>query len=152
MRQACPGKAPTVRVGVVGCVKEKQDRPAPARDLYTSPLFLGRRAFVERTCDRWFIPSAKYGLAIPSTLLEPYDETLADAPVAHRHAWSEQVLDALGGALGDDRGTMFEAHAGAVYLSFGLTDGILRRGGMIVNPTEGLSFGRQLAFYSRAVR
>jgi hypothetical protein len=141
-----------VQIGLVGCVKGKPGRPAAAQDLYTSPLFLGRRAFVERSCDRWFILSAKYGLVEPSTTLEPYDETLANAPVARRRAWSVQVLAALDRALGDTRGTVFEVHAGATYLSFGLADGILRRGGTIVNPTEGLSFGRQLAFYVEAAR
>jgi hypothetical protein len=50
-----------MRIGLVGCVKGKRSRPAPARELYTSALFLGRRAFVEATCERWFILSAKHG-------------------------------------------------------------------------------------------
>ncbi|HWO69164.1 MAG TPA: hypothetical protein VNP94_00195, partial [Actinomycetota bacterium] len=46
-----------MRIGLVGCVKSKRARPAPARDLYTSPLFRGARRFVERSCDRWFVLS-----------------------------------------------------------------------------------------------
>ena len=33
-----------MRIGLVGCVKSKLDTAASARDLYTSPLFLRRRA------------------------------------------------------------------------------------------------------------
>lgn len=36
-----------VRVGLVGCVKTKSRRAAPARDLYLSPLFRGWRSYVE---------------------------------------------------------------------------------------------------------
>jgi hypothetical protein len=39
-------------------VKKKEDHELPARDLYVSPLFRGRREYVERSCDRWFILSA----------------------------------------------------------------------------------------------
>jgi hypothetical protein len=60
-----------MRVGLVGCVKTKQPRVAPAQELYTSPLFRRRRAWVERTCDRWFILSAKHGLVEPGRVLAP---------------------------------------------------------------------------------
>ena len=36
------------RIGLVGCVKEKAGTARPARDLYVSTLFVGRRAYVER--------------------------------------------------------------------------------------------------------
>lgn len=64
-----------MRVGLVRCVKGKLSRAARARDLYTSPLFVGRRRWVEATCDRWFIPSAKHGLVDPAAILEPHDVT-----------------------------------------------------------------------------
>jgi hypothetical protein len=48
-----------MRIGLVGCVKSKRSQAAPARELYSSPLFRGRRDWVERTCDRWFVLSAK---------------------------------------------------------------------------------------------
>ena len=54
-----------MRVGLVGCVKKKGSSPAPAGDLYISPLFIGRRRFVEASCDRWFILSALHGLLDP---------------------------------------------------------------------------------------
>jgi len=42
------------RIGLVGCVKSKLDHVAPAGELYTSDLFLGRKAYVERSCGRTF--------------------------------------------------------------------------------------------------
>jgi hypothetical protein len=81
-----------VRVGLVGCVKRKGPVAAPAGELYVSPLFAGRRRFVEASCDRWFILSARHGLVDPDEVVEPYDESLVAAGVGERHAWAERVL------------------------------------------------------------
>lgn len=135
------------RIGLVGCVKQKRTEPSPAEDLYTSPLFRGRRAYVQRTCARWFILSAEHGLVEPDRVLAYYDSTLNDAPVAHRRAWSARVLDDLDRACGDLKGTVVEIHAGANYRVWGLDAGLRARGAAIEVPTEGLSFGRQLAYY-----
>lgn len=136
------------RIGLVGCVKKKQSAPAPAGDLYTSTLFLGRRAFVERTCARWFILSAKHGLVDPATVLEPYDETLKGAATARRRAWSGSVADQLRAALGPLRGLTFEVHAGADYLDHGLERALHRDGAHVLRPTQGMGLGKQLAFYA----
>ena len=56
---------PPRRIGLVGCVKDKESEPAAARTLYRSPLFRGRKAWVQRSCSSWFILSAKYGLIHP---------------------------------------------------------------------------------------
>jgi hypothetical protein len=136
------------RIGLVGCVKSKLDRPARARDLYTSPLFLGRRRYVERTCDRWFVLSAKHGLVDPDTVLEPYDQTLKHAGRADRRVWSEGVVAALKRELGPLSATTFEIHAGNEYRAFGLEQGIRELGGLVNVPTAGLSLGQQLAYYN----
>ena len=140
-----------MRVGLVGCTKSKRTVASSARDLYDpSTLFRGRRAYVERTCDRWFILSALYGLVDPDDVIEPYDVALKSASTAERRAWSRSVLESLRTELGDLRGIEFECHAGSEYLSFGVVDGLLALGATITVPTEGLSFGRQLAFYSNS--
>jgi hypothetical protein len=139
-----------MRLGLVGCVKGKRSASAPARDLYTSPLFLGRRAFVETTCDEWFILSAKHGLVSPDDVLDPYDETLKDASEAHRRQWSARVLDQLERRFPDLHGVVFEAHAGSAYLDHGLAAALEARGAVVERPTAGLSLGRQLAFYKSA--
>lgn len=56
-----------MRVGLVGCVKSKRSQAAP--ELYVLPLFRGRRAWVKRTCDCWFVLSAKHGLVEPGRVL-----------------------------------------------------------------------------------
>jgi hypothetical protein len=135
------------RIGLVGCVKGKQSRAAPAADLYTSALFKGRRRWVAQTCDRWFILSAKHGLVLPSEVLEPYDETLNDVGRAGRREWSQGVLASLRRVLGDLGGRTFEIHAGATYWDFGLCDGLLRAGAAVEIPTEHLRQGEQRALY-----
>ena len=104
---------------------------------------------MERTCDRWFVLSAKHGLVEPDRVLEPYDETLKDASVGDRRRWSAAVLAALDQALGEVRGLIFEAHAGHYYLDFGLADGLRARGADLERPTEHLGLGSQLSFYGR---
>jgi hypothetical protein len=121
-----------MRVGLVGCVKSKQSQAAPARELYVSPLFRGRRAWVERTCDRWFILSAKHGLVEPGRVLAPYDETLTDLPRTARRSWSALIIRALEEALGEVSGVVMELHAGSAYLDYGLVAGLRERGAVLV--------------------
>ena len=137
-----------MRIGLVGCVKRKGPVAAPARELYVSPLFAGRRRFVEAGCDRWFILSALHGLVDPDEVIEPYDESLVSAGVGERQAWAEGVLASVDDLFGDVAGMVFEVHAGAAYRDFGLIEGLRRRGGAVVVPAAGLSQGRQLAFYA----
>ena len=141
-----------MRVGLVGCVKAKRLGICPAQDLYVSTLFAGRRRYVERTCDRWFILSAKHGLLEPTSLVAPYDETLKAKGSAERRRWSNSVLGQLRAAVGHVAGTGFEVHAGAEYRDHGLTAGLLAEGGHVEVPVAGLRIGEQLAFYARAER
>lgn len=135
------------RIGLVGCVKSKRASAAPAADLYTSALFLGRRRWVETTCSRWFVLSAKHGLVAPGEMLDPYDETLTTKGSRERHAWSDRVLTQLSNALGNIERYDFEIHAGTAYTDHGLRSGLVSAGAGVTQPTAGLSLGRQLAFY-----
>lgn len=134
-------------IGLVGCVKSKRGSAAPAADLYTSTLFLGRRRWVETSCTRWYILSAKHGLVAPDEILEPYDETLTTKGSRDRRAWADGVLSQLRNALGDIGRYDFEIHAGAAYTDHGLRSGLVATGAAVTLPTEGLGLGRQLAFY-----
>jgi hypothetical protein len=135
------------RIGLVGCVKSKRNHPTQAQDLYTSPLFSGRRRWVEQTCDRWFILSAKYGLVAPGQVVQPYDETLANKSRSARHAWAQSVITDLQSQLRDLVAYSFEVHAGAAYCDFGLRDGLVRAGAAVETPTCHLTLGKQLALY-----
>jgi len=135
------------RIGMVGCVKSKLDHAAPARELYTSQLFRGRRASVERTCDRWFILSALHGLVSPDEVLEPYQRALKGDKVVAKRAWAAQVLQAIDHLIGEVDDTVIELHAGSDYLDLGLADGLIERGADVERPTAGLSLGEQLRYY-----
>ena len=141
-----------MRVGLVGCVKTKQRGTHTARELYTSPLFVGRRSYVERTCDRWFILSAKHGVLDPDDRLESYDETLNGAPDATKRAWSERVLEQLRQKLGAVESHDYELHAGRDYWDFGLRRDLEAAGARVDYPVQGLGQGEQRAFYDRARR
>lgn len=153
---AAPGAAPGPvdrlgRIGLVGCVKQKQSHAAPAADLYTSTLFRGRRAYVAQTCERWLVLSALHGVVRPDAVLEPYDVTLSDASRSEREAWAARVLRQLDAELGSCRGLTFEIHAGANYVDFGLASGLTARGATVERPAAGLRQGEQLSFYSRGL-
>src|ERR1035441_5851400 len=127
------------KIGLVGCVKSKRGSPAPAADLYTSALFSGRRRWVEASCSRWYILSARHGLVAPGDVLEPYDETLATQGSPARRAWSERMLVQLQESLGEIGRYDFEIHAGAAYVAHGLRAGLVSGGAGVTLPAAGLS-------------
>ncbi len=139
------------RIALVGCVKTKRSGVHPARDLYVSPLFLRRRAFVEAARLPWFILSAKHGLVAPEAELRKYEMTLNTMSAADRRAWGARVLGQLREQLGDLDGLTFEFHAGARYVE-ALEQGLGEAGARIDVPTEGLTMGRQLAWYTEHTR
>jgi hypothetical protein len=134
-------------IGLVSCVKTKQDEPAAPKELYTSSYFEKMRAYAERHHDEWYIISAKHGLLDPDgPPIEPYDETLSGAPVATRRAWVEEVVESL-----DKRGLLAEdvtlvIHAGKDYYDQ-LVPLIEDTGVTIELPTEGLGLGETQAWY-----
>lgn len=137
-----------VRIGLVGCVKNKLATTASAQDLYVSQLFRGRRWYVEQTCDIWFVMSSRHGVVEPDDLVAPYDATLVGSTRQTRRRWAQEALVALDDKLGDVRGYVFEIHAGSDYRDFGLADGLLQRGAVVAVPALGLTQGQQLAFYA----
>lgn len=151
------GRAPTVLearaahppskadVLLLGCVKTKQGSPAPAEDLYTSPLFQKRRAYAERSGATWFILSALHGLLLPDELVEPYDMALADQDSSYRQRWGKRVLASLSERLVLE-GLTVEIHAGAAYVD-AIEPGLRGLGARVVVPLRGLNQGQHLAWY-----
>ncbi len=137
-----------MRIGLVGCVKTKWIHPAPAQDLYISTLFKGRRRYVEKSCDRWFVLSAKHGLVDPLEVIEPYDVALTDMSNTYRVDWSRQVVKQLQEKFGDLSGIIFEIHAGAAYRNYGLAEGLGELGANLDVPTGDQRLGELLSFYS----
>jgi hypothetical protein len=139
-----------VRLGLVGDVKAKGTRSAPARDLFESKLFQARRDYADQHCNIWFVLSAMYGLLHPDQVVAPYERTLAGAPRATKEQWSNRVLWQLDQAFADWRDVEVELHAGSDHRNFGLHDGLLDRGATVVVPAERMGGGEQLAFYAAA--
>lgn len=137
-----------MRIGMVGCVKQKRSATSAARDLYTSPLFCRRRSHVEATCEAWVILSALHGVVLPDEVLDPYDRTLKTVSASERRRWAGDVLADLERYFGPLRAHVFELHAGSEYVDFGLEEGLRRAGAGVDRPLQGLSLGRQLAWYS----
>lgn len=135
------------RVILVGCVKLKHERSAPAKDLYRSPLWHRRRRYAEASGRPWLILSAKHGLVDPERRIAPYDLALGQLSAPERRAWGERVVRQLEDRLGSISGTTFEVHAGALYRQ-GVEPGIVERGGKVTAPLAHLGQGKQLAWYT----
>jgi hypothetical protein len=101
------------RIALVGCVKTKRHGEHEARDLYVSPLFRKRRAYVEAAGMPWYILSAEHGLQAPASKLRDYERTLDAMMSAERRAWGQRVIAQLEEELGDLAGLVFEVHAGS---------------------------------------
>jgi hypothetical protein len=140
--------APLPDLILVGCVKEKLLGRHPARELYTSALFAGRRRRAESTGCPWFVLSAKHGLVGPDEPIETYDVELSTQAAAVRRQWSDNVLAAIRRRFGEVRGKHIEFHAGAAYRDNGLVQGLRSQGAHVLVPLEGLTFGEQLAHYA----
>lgn len=84
-----------IKIGLIGCCKEKLTVPARARDLYISPLFRLARGYVVEHCDAWAILSAEHLLVMPDQILEPYDTTLVGQPAWKRKIWANMTRAAI---------------------------------------------------------
>ena len=80
---------------LIGCGKTKLPHPAPARDLYTGPLFKARRAFAERSGLPWLVFSALHGFVEPDRVLHPYDWRMEQRGKAEREAFGRRCMNAL---------------------------------------------------------
>lgn len=133
---------------LVGCVKKKLDVPAPARELYTSPLFRKERAYAEQAGVPWFVLSAEHGLVAPDEVVAPYDLRLSKTSRDYRRAWGARAVERLGEVVGPLRGKAIEVHAGSAYTD-SVRDILIRAGATVVEPLAGLPMGARLAWYGR---
>ena len=134
---------------LVSCVSRKRSTRAQARDLYTSPLFVKSRTYVEGKGQPWFILSAQYGLVHPETVISPYELTLNVMPAGERDAWARRVLAQLEPHIADARFIVFLA--GLRYREH-LEPDLRARGLNVKVPMEGLPIGKQLSWLDRQLR
>ena len=136
-------------VVLVGCVSQKERVALPARRLYRSALFQGRRSYAEAAARPWFIISARYGLVDPNQVIEPYDLRISQLGRAERDAWARQVADALAERVGSLDGVTVELHAGDEYAS-ALRAPLEQAGAVMARPLQGVRLGEQIHWYAQA--
>lgn len=137
---------------LVSCAKTKLDVPAPAKDLYTSPLFGRQRAYAEEQAVPWFILSAEHGLVAPDEWSAPYERYLPDTPSTYRVAWGAWIAERLELLAGPLEGKVVEIHAGRGYVEV-IDKRLIDKGVLVVEPLRGLTLGERLAWYkTRAAR
>ena len=126
---------------LISCVSEKLAHPAPAAELYMSPLFRGSLSYA-----RWrkpraiYILSARYGLLSLDQVIAPYNLTLNDMGESQIRDWADGVLEQLR-KVGDLEHDRFIFLAGLKYRKY-LVPHIRH----CEVPMEGLSIGKQLQF------
>ncbi len=131
---------------LVACVAQKLDRPALARDLYTSPWFRKARTYVEARGAEWRILSALWGLVDPDELLEPYERTMRDHCAAGRRSWAARVCAQLADVAPAPRPIVMLA--GESYRR-PLRDKLAQP---VAVPMRGLGIGEQLAYLTKHQR
>lgn len=82
-------------IGLISCSAQKLSYPAPARDLYCSPLFRQGLTYAEARCERVYVLSAKYELVELDQVLDPYDLSLSKKSKRERQAWGTRVADRI---------------------------------------------------------
>jgi len=82
-------------VALVGCGKQKLEVRAKARDLYAGRLFRMSYEHAERTSDDVLILSAKHGVISPFKEIDPYDLSINQMLIHHKHQWARWVISEL---------------------------------------------------------
>jgi hypothetical protein len=92
-----------VRVGLIGCGKEKLPHAAPASELYTGSFFKLSKQWISKPgrVDEWAILSAKHGLVLPDQVIEPYELALYSLDYKERVRWGIRVHKQLVKRWGD---------------------------------------------------
>ena len=126
---------------LVACAASKRREQSAARDLYVSTLFKEARRYAESVSDRWYILSALHMVLDPGRIIDPYEQTLNEMPIALRRQWADKVNDQLLAIL--PAGAKLTILAGKTYREF--TEPMLRRSGFDVHiPLAHLGIGRQI--------
>jgi len=131
---------------LLGCVKQKLDHSAPAKELYRSRLWNARRTYAEASGLPWLILSAQHGVLEPDAVIAPYDVALRSLSIAERRGWGEDVVRALARRFVSLGGMTFEVHAGEPYRR-AIEPGLSELGARVEAPLARLSIGRQPAWY-----
>lgn len=65
------------KIAIINCGSVKKDYACPAKEMYEDGrLFKKMREYVEKTYDKYYILSGKYGLLEPDQVIEPYEDVV----------------------------------------------------------------------------
>lgn len=84
-------------VVLVSCSSGKENKPAPAEELYNSDLFKKQLEYAKKLANpsNIYIISAKYHLVPLRQNISPYNLTLKEMPAKDREEWANVVLGQL---------------------------------------------------------
>ena len=131
----------------LSCVKNKNEYPCTARDMYISDLFKKSLTYAEQLSESAtvYILSAKYGLLELDQHIEPYELTLNTMNKKQRREWADKVLMQC-----KDKDISFNEEAiflcGKKYREF-LMDEFKNS----TAPLAHMGIGEQLAFYKKEI-
>lgn len=151
-------------IGLVSCGAQKLEDAAPARSLYTSPLFRLSLQYAEERCETTYVLSAAHGLVDLDRVLKPYDRRLGGKK--ERAIWARRVAGELVERHGRDVDYLILAgvdYAGPLSTALCTIDGHRRGddGGFrwhgvdpsrILQPLARKSIGPRLQWLSASVR
>lgn len=129
---------------LIACAATKLSKPAPAQELYISPLFKKSLAYAHTlNPTAIYILSAKHYVVPLKKILQPYNVTLLDMGADEVKAWSAEIAKQLSTkySLQNDH---FIFLAGEKYRKY-LEPMMAHHSA----PTEGLRIGEQLQWYTR---
>ena len=128
-------------VVLVACVATKNNKPAPAEDLYASDLFKKSIGYAHKLAkpEDIYILSAKHHLLPINKVIAPYDVTLNDFDKEEKEKWADKVMSEIESRY-DINKTNFIFLAGANYRKY-LQDRLPHT----EVPLEGLRIGEQKA-------
>lgn len=124
---------------LVPCSADKFDGPRPAIELYAkSALFRGARDEANRQKQQILILSALHHVLRSETVINRYNKTLNDMPIAERKAWATAVTQELAAIL--HPGDSVVSYLGAKYAEF-VVPWLRRNGYPVEEPLKGMSQG-----------
>lgn len=135
-----------MNVALISCTKLKQNYKCRADEMYLpSTLFSKAKTYItKQDYDMWFILSAKYGLLLPSEIIDPYDLTLNNMKSKEINEWSNRVYN----KLMEYKINQVDFYAGEKYRKYLIP--LLEQNNVICNiPLKGLGIGQQLQFYTK---
>lgn len=131
----------------LSCVKQKNNKPCAAKDMYRSALFIKSYKYAQTLNPRKiYILSAKYKVLELDDTIEPYNLTLNNMNKTQQKQWAYDCYKAL-----QKKGVDFNEEVvflcGENYRKY-----LSQCFKNVKCPIKNLGLGRQLAFYTKAIK